>query len=232
MTEAATIEKLDPRRAADVDGVARLHETYLADSPVVRLGPRFVRELYYRRLPTDGLLDCLVCRFGGRVVGFLAYTTQPAQFLGEGLRRHFFSIAWIMVASLLASPGRLGDLWFSWRLMRERRESPPPGAGPRGEALSMAVVPECEKLIPAGGVTRVSRRLFDMMAADLRQRGVESILFRVQPGNRAANLFYSGLGCRLEKVVHAGVVIHRYTYSLRASEGRLGEESRNRDAVR
>ena len=65
------ISFLDPDRAADVDRVAALYEKHLPTSPVVRLGPRFLREFFFAQLVRDGLLGCLVCHVDDRVVAFL-----------------------------------------------------------------------------------------------------------------------------------------------------------------
>jgi ribosomal protein S18 acetylase RimI-like enzyme len=82
------------------------------------------------------------------------------------------------------------------------------------EALSMAVLPGYQKLVPEGGKSRIAVRLIEEMGADMRQRGVKDIAFYVDPKNSAANLLYSAMGCKFEKIVHAGIVRHRFVYSL------------------
>src|SRR5437879_6177998 len=97
-----SIERLNPRNAADVNAVAELHERYLADSPVAKMGRRFIREFYYGRLVEDGLIDCVICRVDGHVVGFMAYTGSAYDFLSRGVRHHFLALSWVMLKSLVA----------------------------------------------------------------------------------------------------------------------------------
>ncbi len=86
------IEYLNPRSAADVDRVATLYEENLADSPVVLLGPRFLREFFFKKLVESDLLGCLVCRVDGNVVAFLSWTNHPGDFIGRGIKKHFVGL--------------------------------------------------------------------------------------------------------------------------------------------
>ncbi|MGQ0537404.1 MAG: hypothetical protein ACT4R6_00535 [Gemmatimonadaceae bacterium] len=216
MSQAVEIERLDPHNRADVAAVSALHEQFLGDSPVARMGPRFLRDCYYSRLLADGLFDCVACRdvAEGRIVAFMSYTDRPTDFMSRGLRRHFFRVAWTIGTTVLRSPGRLKDVLFVMRLMRERREDGDDEVLRRGagEALSMAVLPEYRGAVPAGGTARLPTRLIELMAADLRERQVSEIAFYVDPSNLAANLLYSSLGCRFDKITHAGLTRHRFVY--------------------
>jgi ribosomal protein S18 acetylase RimI-like enzyme len=215
----AVVERLDPRNADDVSAVAALHESLLAGSPLARMGARFLRECFYSQILADGLYDCLICRADGRIVGFLTYTDRPADFMTQGLRKHFVSIARIMVATVVLQPRQLRDLFFVARLMRDRSATPHNGAlRNSAEALSLAVMEAYQELIPAGGTTRIATRLFHEMASDLRGRGASRIVLHVDPMNRAANMFYSALGCRFRSTKHAGLTRHLFEYELRPSE--------------
>lgn len=214
--EATFIERMDPRNRSDVEAVSALHEQFLGDSPVARMGPAFLRNCYYSRLLADQLYDCLVCRSrkDGRIVAFISYTDKPTDFMSRGLKLHFFSVAWNVGRSILASPKRLNDVLFVLRLMSVRSGSSDDHVlkGGAAEALSMAVLPEFQHAVPEGGKSRVAVRLIELMAADMRERKVSDIAFYVDPANRAANLLYSAMGCRFEKIQTAGNVRHRFIY--------------------
>ncbi|MGH7712051.1 MAG: hypothetical protein ACREOG_12245, partial [Gemmatimonadaceae bacterium] len=177
-------------------------------------GPAFVRDVYYSKLLQDGLYDCLVCRSGGRVVAFLSYTDRPLDLMSRGLKRHFFAVAWSVGRTVLVNPKRLRDVLYVMRIMGDHDESKGDRALLDGasEALSMAVLPEFQNTVPEGGKSRVAVRLIESMAADLRERKVRDIAFYVDPANRAANLLYSAMGCKFEKVMHGGVPRHRFIY--------------------
>lgn len=214
MTAAAVIERMDPANRADVDAVAALHEQFLGESTVAKMGPAFVRDVYYSKLLADGLYDCLVCRSGGRVVAFLSYTDRPMDFMSRGLKQHFLRVAWSVGRAVLTSPKRLRDVLFVLKLMGARSEHGDDKVLQAGaaEALSMAVLPDFQNVVPEGGKSRIAVRLIELMAADLRGRKVSEIAFYVDPANRAANLLYSAMGCRFEKILHAGNTRHRFVY--------------------
>ncbi|MEW5915611.1 MAG: hypothetical protein AB1762_04365, partial [Gemmatimonadota bacterium] len=173
-TGPAIIDRMNPFDRADVEAVSALHEQFLADSVVSKMGPAFVRNVYYSKLLKDKLYDCFVCRHDGKVVGFLSYTDRPGDFMSRGLKRHFFSVAWNVGWTVLTSPKRLKDVLFVLKLMTARGESGNDEYLKSGaaEALSMAVFAGFQKLVPEGGKSRVAVRLIEEMAADLGKRGV------------------------------------------------------------
>ena len=214
MTERAVIERMDPRNRSDVEAVSRLHEQFLSDSPIARMGPSFVRDVYYSKLITDGLYDCLVCRSGGKVVAFISYTDRPLDLMSLGLKRHLFAVAWSVGRNVITRPKRLRDVMYVLRIMSDHDQATGDSALLDGaaEALSMAVLPEFQNVVPEGGKSRIAVRLIESMAADLRARKVRDIAFYVDPANRAANLLYSAMGCKFQKVMHGGVPRHRFIY--------------------
>jgi len=210
-----SLEFLDHYSAADVESVARLHENYLADSPVVALGPRFIRQFYYRKLVQDGLLGCIVCRADGRVVGFISYTREPRTFMSLGIHRHFWFLSWVMGVTILTRPAILKHIWATWRMMGDRardlHEKPTPGGA---EVISMATEKEYLKHVPPGGKSRVPARLYEKVIEHLRDEGFARVIFLVQPSNTASNLFFAATGCEFDKIMIAGAPVHRYTRHL------------------
>ena len=76
----------------------------------------------------------------------------------------------------------------------------------------MAVIPEYQSHVPPGGRKRIAVRLFESAVDYCKAQGLERVYLWVQPSNLAANLFYSAMGCPFEKIVHAGIPVHLYTY--------------------
>lgn len=215
------VEHLDPRNAADVANVAALYEEHLADSPVVLLGPRFLREFYYSRLIADGLMGCLVCRVDGNVVAFLSWTNRPQDFIGVGIRRHVVALSWIMLKAVVAQPRLVKNIVSALRIVARRKDdqAAPDAKDACIEALSLVVPPKYQKHVPPGGTSRLTVRLVDMLGQHARQQGVDRILYVVQPRNRASSIFFSAMGCKFEKRTYAGEQVYVYTHLLNASTG-------------
>ena len=211
-----SIERLDPRNRPDVNDVAALHLELLSDSPVVKMGWRFLRDFYYGTLVKDRLIDCTVCRADGHVVGFISYTRYPLDFMSRGMRRHFVGLSWLMGTSLLARPAMLKDLLQVSRMMRDRsrgaRDAPDPATG---EVLSLVAAESHRNHVPPGGKSRLPVRLFEEMVKFFREEGFRHVHLLVKPENKASNIFCSVMGCKFEKIMQAGLTINRYTYELR-----------------
>ncbi|MEO6445124.1 MAG: hypothetical protein ABIZ91_03640 [Gemmatimonadaceae bacterium] len=215
------IEFLDPDDAADVDHVAALYEEYLATSPVVKLGPRFLREFFFSQLVRDDLLGCLVCRVDGKVIAFLSWTNHPSDFVGRGIKRHFVSLAWIMVRSIAARPVFLRDLLHTMRMVSRRAGDSGTSGDEQGviEAISIVVPPAFQKHVPPGGKSRVTVRLVQTLAEHARGQGVTKVLYVVQPTNMSSCMFFNGMGCDFEKRTYAGEDVYVYTHDLLEAAG-------------
>lgn len=208
------IETLDPRRSDDVGAIADIHFRLLGDSPIVGLGRRFVRDVFYGKLVEDGAVRVILCRHEGRIVGFISYTPDPQGFMGKGIRKHFAYLCWVMSLSLVTQPSLGKNVLRALGMVRERageKEQPDPRLG---EVISLAVLPEFGKHIPEGGTVRVAVRLFQEAIAAFKAIQYERIHLLVQPSNKASNLLCSVMGCTFEKIMIAGLPAHRYTYHL------------------
>jgi hypothetical protein len=209
------IEYLNPRSATDVDRVATLYEEHLADSPVVLLGPRFLREFFFKKLVESDLLGCLVCRVDGTVIAFLSWTNHPGDFIGRGIKQHFVALSWIMLKGILAKPSTVKQLLSAIRIVSKRSGDAGSEHDPKAiEAISLVVPPEYQKYVPEGGKARTTVRLVQDLAAHARKQGTERVLYVVQPRNKASSIFFAVMGCELNKRTYAGEEVYVYTHHL------------------
>jgi hypothetical protein len=215
------IAHLDPDSATDVGDVATLYEQFLPTSPVVHLGPRFLREFFFAELVRDGLLGCLVCRVEGRVVAFLSWTNRPGNFISRGIKRHPLSLAWIMLRSIAARPAFLRELLATVRMVTRRAGDSGIPAWEPGmiEALSLVVPPEYQRHVPPGGKGRLTTRLVQALADHARTEGAERVIYVVQPSNAASCIFFSAMGCEFAKGTYAGDPVYVYTHDLLEAAG-------------
>lgn len=215
------VEFLDPRNAADVDSVASLYEEHLADSPVVSLGPRFLREFFFSRLVRDDLLGCLVGRVDGKVIAFLSWTNHPSDFIGRGVRKHFVALSWIMLKSIVARPASMRDILSAVRMVTRRSGDHASSKENSGviEAISLVVPPAFQKHVLPGGTSRLTVRLVQTLTDHARSQGIDRVLYVVQPKNRASSIFFSAMGCDFDKRSYAGEEVYVYTHNLSEATG-------------
>lgn len=212
------IERLNAANAADVNAVADLHFKFLGDSPIVALGDRFVRKFFYTTLVRDAAVVVDLCRADGKVVGFISYTRDPRHFISNAVRRHFFSLCWLMGVSVLLRPVLLKTILQTLRLMTARTEESQAPDPRLGEVISLVALPEYQNHVAPGGKSRLTGRLFETMLAYFRELDYERVLLFVKPENRASNIFCSIMGCQFEKTTFNGAITHRYTYHLKKAE--------------
>jgi hypothetical protein len=206
-----SIEQLDARNKADVDAVSALYEAELGDSPVVLLGPRFLREFYYSKLVECGLLGCFVYRIEGQVVAFMSFTKYPVDFVGRGIRRYPLRLCWIMLKTVVGKPKSIRNIIECLKSF----------GGDRGdhysepgiiEALSLVVPTRHQRHVPPNGKSRLAVRFIETMAHYAKQEGAEQVLYVVRPENSASNLLFHSLGCHLRKGLYAGQTRHLFTH--------------------
>lgn len=209
------VEFLNPRNATDVGRVATLYEEHLADSPVVLLGPRFLREFFFKKLVESDLLGCLVCRVDGNVIAFLSWTNHPGDFIGRGIRKHFVALSWIMLKGLVERPSTIKQILSAVKIVSKRSGDAGSEHDPKAiEAISLVVPPEYQKHVPEGGKARTTVRLVQDLAEHARRQGTERVLYVVQPRNKASSIFFAVMGCELNKRTYAGEEVYVYTHHL------------------
>jgi ribosomal protein S18 acetylase RimI-like enzyme len=178
-----------PPRIADVSD---LHSELLPSSPVVKLGRPFLECFYYRVLPAQGHIFGAVAYVDGFPAGFIAATADSQGFLRRAARQHFFSIAWLVVQSILAKPSRVVGLWEAVRLMRAR--TPLRSGSTLGEILSVGVRPGYRK--GSGGAGHLASRLMSVALEQLRSAGAHAVVSVVDQDNAASRRYFESHGFR------------------------------------
>jgi hypothetical protein len=207
-----SMEFLDPRNAADVAAVASLHAQYLGTSLIVRLGDRFLRRFYYRVLVEDDLIACTICRADDRIVGFIAYTKYPNDFIARGVRRHFVLLAWVMLVSVVQRPRLLRQIWAAFLTMRTSREDVSRDPGGVGEGISVATASEYRDYVVPETGKRMPEQLWDCMKQYFADAEFARFFVYVAPGNVASNRYCTAMGCRLVKTTLLGEPYHKFYY--------------------
>ena len=199
--------ELAARDRAGAEDAARLHEQLLPTSPVVRLGPRFIRRFYYDSLVADGLIACAIAYADGAPAGFIVCTRTPARFMADGLRRHVAGLSAVLLGEVVSDPRRLKVIWWTVTHMR-RNPARAAAAGTddaEGEVLSFGVLPEFRN--PAWirrTRRRISLELFGWARGYFRSARLPRFRAVVESSNREALFFYSGQGCRPKPAGAAG----------------------------
>jgi ribosomal protein S18 acetylase RimI-like enzyme len=173
--------------------LAFLHATLLPHSPVALLGREFMAGFYYRTLPRLRLICGHVAYIADRPAGFIAATHDSSGFMQQALRLEFFTLARVMLGSVLRDPRRVAAIWEAVQIMRGLPRADP--ADHAGELLSFGVLPEYRS---RDFLLRTRLRLSqDLLAATLEQlraRGVNLVRVIVDADNLEARMFYLGSG--------------------------------------
>ncbi len=189
-----SIDPLDPKCEKDIEAIALLHSTCLPESPVSRLGHRFMAHFYYRYLTEGDLIRCLLFRYQGVAVGFVAYTVHPNNFMGRGARCFFPTLLLTLLKTFAESPRRLfipveviGEL-FQRKALKVKQGM--------AEILSIGVLPTYRKEILRPEETKISALLFDRMIQELKDQACTSLRVITKKNNKESQKFYLRRGLR------------------------------------
>jgi ribosomal protein S18 acetylase RimI-like enzyme len=212
---ALVIRPVDPRDEGQMRALARLHLELLDFGPMSGLGERFVREVSYAANMRDGALAAALCYGGDEPVGFAAWTLDSAAFHARALRRHALRAGWIILATLLREPRRLGKLARAVRLVLSRRQEPPPAPVPVAEVLAIGVRPEhlTAKAVARWG-SHAAVDLVRHAMARAREGGRRQVRMFVDADNRKVQFLYHRLGATFRKVTQAGESVVEVTFDL------------------
>ncbi len=173
--------------------LARLHAELLGHSPVVGLGPRFVRDFYYKVLPRLDLIFGYVAYVDEEPAGFIVVTEDSDGFMGRAIRQHWFRAAGVLAMSVMGNPLRLRALWQVLQIMRGRTTRS--SENPTAELLSFGVREPFRKSasVRKSGI-KLGRELYSAAVSELLARDCNSVKALVDKENKATQLMYSALG--------------------------------------
>jgi ribosomal protein S18 acetylase RimI-like enzyme len=177
--------------------LASLHRVLLPESPVSRLGSRFMEDFYYRVLPREGLLFGAIAYVGAQPAGFIAATHDRSGFMRTAFERGWPRLLAVLGVSMLMGSTSIGALWQAAQVMRGGRRAERDAR--TGEILSLGVLPVYRQpaFVRQSGI-RIATDLLDLAVEDLRALGVQEIGAAVRSDNTEAKLFYAGLGWHLD----------------------------------
>jgi hypothetical protein len=191
------IVPLDWRNRDQRDVAARLIAEVLPDSPAAVLGHDYLVNFHLLHLIRDGLMNCDLYEWAGRIVGFVIYTSRPFTFIQDGRRKHPVALAYRLGKSVLRNPRRLMSILNvikqgEWR----RRATLDPTLG---EMLSLGVQDTYRSIVDPDTRLRVSYALAGHALNQLKAAGSPSVLIVVLKGNeRALSVFYRMGATRLD----------------------------------
>ena len=186
---------------ADVDEIAALHSSRIAESFLATLGPAFLRRLYARIVQSSRAFVLVVDAPGAngashRVCGFVAVAEDTGALYREFLLRDGIRAGIAATAGIARSPRAV------WETTRYglRGGSDAAGSDVHAEVLSTAVASDCGQ---QGIATRLVRAAVD----ELHRRGVASARVVTTVGNLAAVTAYEHGGFRVVGLdeVHSGI---------------------------
>ena len=184
---------IDGAASADVAG---LHAELLDHSPLVLMGPEFMKDFYYTVLPAERLICGAVAYVDDRPAGFIVGTADAEGFMARAMRKHYLRIAWIMAKSVLRSPSRVLAIKEAYQIQSNvQAEDYGPEAG---ELLSFGVLPEfrSRRFIKETALL-VSSDLLEVAVRQLTDLGKTKLRAIVDKDNLEAQLFYRSHGWRV-----------------------------------
>ena len=193
---------------AAIKSVAYLHKTLLPTSPVAILGSAFMEKFYYSRLLKDALIHCDYYQYDGKIVGFIAYTKNPSNFLKIGIRKNFFYLSTLMVFLFFQKPEKIIQILQVSQLNKAiRKESKHEGA-----ILSFGVLPEYRdrNFIHKTGFV-ISHELFQHAVNFFRKETFSTLRMLIEPDNKEAFLFYHHYGCKFQRIHVIGKTLTKIT---------------------
>lgn len=176
--------------------LAALHSALLDHSPLVLMGPDFMRSFYYSLLPADGAIFGAVAYVDQVPAGFIVATAEAESFMMGSVRRHWLRLCWTMAMSVLKRPSRLLAMKEAYAI-QANVQAQQVGAD-TGELLSFGVLPDyrSRRFIKTTGI-HVASELFDVALEQMAATGAKHIRAIVDKDNLEAQLFYRSKGWRI-----------------------------------
>lgn len=185
-----------PMQTDEANDIAGLHAELLGHSPLVLMGPRFMRDFYYTALPEAGFISGAVAYVDGQAAGFIVATADPAGFMAKALRAHWWRAAWSMFVSVVRHPSRLLAMKEAYEIQSNVQAEE---YGEHvGELLSFGVLPQFRSrgFLKETGLY-IGSDLAEAAVKQLRHGGKSRIRAIVDKDNLEAQLFYRSQGWKV-----------------------------------
>jgi hypothetical protein len=182
--------------------LAELHAELLPTSPVVGMGPHFLRDFYYGVMVDEGLVLGYLAYLDGAPVGFQATTRDANGFLGAAVRRRWGSL----LALLVRHPPSPRAVRRAMEVGGDRRRHRHQQAS---ELLSMGV----RRTRPSGATTGVSRRQVALMLIEAAgQHLPRPVITLVDETNVPSRRLFEGMGWTVSDRHTAGWPVPQLVY--------------------
>jgi len=181
---------------AGLDGArtaADLHQLLICQSPLTRLGPWFLADVYYDCLIGLGLGNIILANVDGETAGFITYTLDTKTFLSEVARRRWATLA-AVAKQMWRKPLTTAATVIQSALI-VLRQNAEPGAEIRGEFLTMGVVDRFRDpaFIRASGIS-VAKSLIRAAQAEVAAGGGQNVKLFTLANAVGPNALYTMMG--------------------------------------
>jgi ribosomal protein S18 acetylase RimI-like enzyme len=201
--------RIRPMTATDVPQVAALHEAAMGRSLWASLGGPFLRAVYDALVGVPEFLAYVYVE-NGRVLGFIAGSTDGPRLLRRALRRRPARIAWAAARSLAGHPKAAVPLLGTFLYFRRSRVSGLEEV--RAESMFCSFVPELRG-------KRISGLINQVLFEELARRGHRYVKITTESDNAGAVRQLTSWGFeRLGAFRHYGKEMIAWRLDLAASE--------------
>jgi ribosomal protein S18 acetylase RimI-like enzyme len=196
----------------EIEDISALHIALLPNSPLSLMGKRFLSMFYYSKLINDQFITCYYYTYQNRAVGFVAFTTDPINFLKKGVFSNMFCFVWECILVFIRKPSKLCQIFRAYQLENVLSKAI------KGEAAILSFgVEDYYRLRSFYRKTGriISNELFEKVLEHLKSCGMDRMRLLIEPENRQAAFFYHQYGCSFQKVISKGrnLLLVNYSFS-------------------
>ena len=177
----------------EADDVTQLHCELLGHSPLVLMGPEFMRDFYYTVLPADGLVCGAIAYVQGKAAGFVVATDDPNGFMSRAFSDHWLRIVYLMIKSVIRNPSRVLAMKEAYEIQKNVQNGE--CAKGVGELLSFGVLKEyrTRSFMSESGI-HIASDLHERAVGRLKRMNSRVIRAIVDKDNLEAQFFYRAHG--------------------------------------
>ena len=194
-----------------VKKIACIHQKLLPNSPVVGLGTIFMEMFYYSLLIKSSLIVCDYYQHDDDIAGFIAYTTDPDNFMKKGIKKHFVKFCFILSRILIRDPRKINHLFSGSQLEQALKSD----INNEAAILSFGVLPKYRtRRFINKTKAHISNELFEHSVNYLSKKKCHQIRLLIEQDNREAIFFYMQYGCTFKEIRNLGRTLVQATYHI------------------